>query len=251
LDPLHPDAVPGAVEGMMQQALQLSIVTPTRNEAKNVVALVRSLEAALPDVRKEIIFVDDSDDETPAMVQRVRLQAQCEVILLHRPPGQRSDGLGGAVVMGLRAARAPYVCVMDADLQHPPALVARLLQEALETKADMVVASRYRDEGKAQGLNLLRVAVSKSFDTLARLAFPSKLEDVSDPMSGFFLVRKAALTLDALRPRGFKILLEILVRSKKLRIAEVPFVFGMRQAGESKAGLREALKYVRLIAHLS
>ena len=102
----------------------LSIVVPTRNEAANVVELSCSLAEALGEIAYEIIFVDDSDDDTPKVVQELQATADYEVRLLHRAPGERIDGLGGAVVMGLRAARAPWICVMDGDLQHPPALVS-------------------------------------------------------------------------------------------------------------------------------
>ena len=112
-------------------------------------------------------------------------------------------------------------------------------------------ASRYRDEGAAKGLTLTRKGISQASDTVARLIFPRQLQDVSDPMSGFFLVRKQALDLDTLQPRGFKILLEILVRTEGLRTAEVPFHFGDRYAGESKAGFREGLRYLSTLFHLS
>lgn len=231
-------------------SLDLTIVVPTRNEAENVQLLVEHLNQAMPAVHKEIIFIDDSEDDTVATIQALQTHDLCDVRLLHRPVGARTGGLGGAVVLGLRHAQSPWVCVMDADLQHPPELVPRLLAQAQQSEADVVVASRYRDDGEAEGLNLVRKGVSQASDTVARLAFPQQLENVSDPMSGFFLLRTGAIDVENLHPRGFKILLEILVRTPGLRTTEVPFHFGERHAGESKASLREGLRYLSNIFYL-
>jgi putative flippase GtrA len=226
------------------------VVVPTRNEAGNIAALVARLQAAVTDIPLEIVFVDDSDDNTVAVIEQVSTEATCDITLLHRPPGERSDGLGGAVVAGLRRARAPWVCVMDADLQHPPEMVPQLCARAAETGATLVVASRYNMMGSTGQFGRVRSAISHSFTTAARVMFPNRLRGVSDPMSGFFLVRKANLPLDQLRPRGFKILLEILVRTPNLHLDEVGFAFGERYAGESKASLREGLRYLSHLAQL-
>jgi len=225
----------------------LSIVVPTRNEAGNIAALVDRLEQALPDTSLEILFVDDSDDETVATIEAVREQARSDIKLIHRPAGQRAGGLGGAVVAGLRMAAASWVCVMDADLQHPPELVPQMLAKAEQSASDLVVASRYRADGTARGLNRGRSLISRSSTAAAQILFPQRLRDVTDPMSGFFVVRKEALAIEQLQPRGFKILLEIIVRTPGLRITEVGFEFGTRYAGESKASLREGMRY---LAHL-
>jgi len=226
----------------------VSIVVPTRNEVENVEPLLARLLPQLPP-ESEVVFVDDSDDATP---ERVRALAAREkrIRLIHRPPGARDGGLGGAVLAGLRAARCEWVCVMDADLQHPPELVPRLLGAAQLYQADLVIASRYREDGQARGLHLLRLAISRASTTLARLAFPLRLRTVTDPLSGFFLVRRDRLQLDILRPRGFKVLLEILVRHPQLRVAEVSYVFGHRHAGQSKATIREGFRYLGHLATL-
>jgi glycosyltransferase involved in cell wall biosynthesis len=132
----HPDAIYSTAP-YEPAPYTLSIVVPTRNEASNVAGLVRRLEQALPERRIEIIFVDDSDDETVMAIQAIRTGSRCEIRLIHRPPEQRVDGLGGAVILGLRAARAPWVCVMDADLQHPPELVPHLFQRAETGQRDI------------------------------------------------------------------------------------------------------------------
>jgi dolichol-phosphate mannosyltransferase len=221
----------------------ITIVIPTRNEADNVAPLVGALELVRPDLAMEVIFVDDSSDDTPEAVETAAARSSRDIRLIHREPGSRAGGLGTAVIAGIAAARAPWVCVMDGDLQHPPAKIAELLERAEQGDVDLVAASRFREESAAAGLGRIRTLVSHSLIASARLMFPLRLRGVSDPLTGFFLVRRDALELDDLRPRGFKILLEILIRTKKLRATEIPFDFGDRHAGESKASVREAGNY--------
>jgi dolichol-phosphate mannosyltransferase len=232
-------------------APDLSIIVPTRNEAGNVAALAARLETLFDDKTVEVIFADDSDDETPNAVIKAAATSRNRIRLLHRPREERGDGLGGAVLAGLRIARAPWVCVMDGDLQHPPEVIPSMLERAVEDDADLVAASRYSPHGEAENaLSPLRKVVSKTTGGLARVLFPGRLRKISDPMSGFFLVRREAVALDRLRPRGFKILLEIVVRSKDLRIAETKFDFGERFAGESKATVGEGLTFLMQLARL-
>ena len=226
----------------------LTVVVPTRNEASNVTALLERLGEALAGERAEVLFVDDSDDGTPDLVRAHRGRA-LSVGLLHRRPGRRVGGLGGAVAAGLRAATGEYVRVMDADLQHPPALVPRLLAHARASGADVVVASRYVDEGDVGQFGALRRAVSRASTTFARALFPRRLKSVTDPMSGFFLVRRRHVDPAVLRPDGFKILLEILLRQPG-DTSEVPFSFSDRLSGESKACWREGLRYLRHLLRL-
>jgi hypothetical protein len=139
---------------------------------------------------------------------------------------------------------------MDADLQHPPELLGALLEEARRSNADVVVASRYCPGGDVGDFSALRTTLSRSSALLARALFPRRLRRVSDPLSGFFLIRRGAVDLTCLRPRGFKILLEILVRGGPLTTGEVPFRFGERYAGESKASLREGIRYLHRLIEL-
>ena len=230
--------------------LELTIVAPTRNEAEVIGAFIESLDGELGGIRAELIVVDDSDDETPGIVAEHARTAGLEIALIHRPAGERDGGLGGAVVAGIAAARAPWVCVMDADLQHPPSAIADLRCEAERSRSDLVVASRFRGGGEVAGLSPLRALISWFLVTLARVAFPSRLRGVSDPLTGFFLVRRSSLDLAALRPNGFKILLEILVRTPQLAVSEIAFRFGVRPAGESKASLHEVARYLSLVWRL-
>jgi dolichol-phosphate mannosyltransferase len=234
-------------DGVGPQKPLLSVVLPTKEEAGNVELVAARLGTVLPDVPLEVIFVDDSDDDTPAAIRRI--ESARSVRLLHRSPAERTGGLGGAVVAGIRAARGDWVCVMDADLQHPPEVLEDMLARARETASDLVVASRFCPGGKVGPLRRVRKALSRLSSRAALTLFPS-LRHVTDPMSGFFLVRRDALDPDALQPQGFKILLEILVRTPGLRVSEVPFEFGKRHAGQTKASLREGLLYLSQLWHL-
>jgi glycosyltransferase involved in cell wall biosynthesis len=185
---------PGARTARLRRP-ELTIVAPTRNEQDVVGAFIDSLDAELTGVRAELIIVDDSDDDTPAVVAERGAAAGLEVAIIHRPPGERDGGLGGAVVAGIAAARPP--CVMDADLQHPPAEIAALRTQAAKEKSDLVIASRFLGGGSIEGLSTVRTLISRALVGLARVAFPFRLRSVSDPLTGFFLVRRSALDLAA------------------------------------------------------
>jgi len=231
-------------------AVRLSILVPTRNEADNVAPLLARIDGCIERTGCEVIFVDDSDDATAQRIASAAERAAVEVVLIAREPGARVGGLGGAVVEGARAARGEWLCVMDGDLQHPPELIPVLLARAGEAGADLVLASRLAPGGSVAIMGGVRAALSRTLAWATARLFPERCAGVSDPMSGFFVVRRDALPLDRLRPDGFKILLEILVTSPDLRVAEVPFRFDARHAGRSKAGLREAVRLARTLARL-
>ena len=128
---------------------------------------------------------------------------------------------------------------MDADLQHPPEMMLRLYQHAQNTGADVVVGSRAADFKGPKGLSLGRTLTSQALTILARTVFPRILKNSSDPLTGLFLVRRTAVSLNQLRPDGFKILLEILVRCPNLHVSELFFDFAERHSGESKADFQE------------
>jgi dolichol-phosphate mannosyltransferase len=119
----------------------LSVIVPTRNEAGNIEKLVTGLEQALPNTALEVIFVDDSTDDTPQVIQKVSERFPFDITVIARPP-ERRNGLGMAVVEGMRAARSEWVCVMDGDLQHPPKVIPQLLDQARSGGSDLVMGSR-------------------------------------------------------------------------------------------------------------
>ncbi|MHB8683415.1 MAG: glycosyltransferase [Dehalococcoidia bacterium] len=233
----------------MPDTLDLSVVIPTCNERQNVAPLLARIEQALAGVAAEVIVVDDSDDGTPDAIARHAGALPLRVI--HREAPQRQGGLATAVLRGLGAARGAYVCVMDGDLQHPPETIPALLERAHATDADIVIASRNVAGGSNGGLaGPWRRFVSFVFGLLARVLFYEKLRKVKDPLSGFFLIRRSAVEGIPMRPMGYKISLEILVRSSASRVEEVPYSFTEREDGESKATLGTGLTFVRHAALL-
>lgn len=224
---------------------RLSVVIPTRNEAGNVAVLQERLAEALAGIDHEIIIVDDSNDDVsrPALAAAAAADPRWRVI---ERSGREQTGLGSAVVEGLRAARGDAVCVMDGDLQHPPELIPRLLEQ-VEQGADMAVASRYMAGGSRAGLGgFSRVVVSRAATALARVLF-REARKTSDPLTGFFCCRRSAMAGLEFRPLGFKVLLEVLVCGHDLKVVDVPLTFLSRHAGESKATTRQGLLYLRHI----
>ncbi len=228
--------------------MQLTIIVPTFNEAPNVAELVRRVGASLRGIDAELLFVDDSTDGTPEAVEAAAADASLPVRLIHRPVA--TGGLGGAVLEGIRDAGADLCIVMDGDLQHPPEMLPELFARISRGDVDIVVASRYAGGGAATGLaDRARVAVSATSTALTKAMFPLRLKDVSDPMTGFFALDRRGVEIDDLRPRGFKILLEILAR-KNLRTVEVPFTFARRYAGDSKASVRQGIHFLTQLTAL-
>ena len=200
----------------------LSIILPTRNEAKNVEPMLERINNAIQEMTGnppiEVIFVDDSADDTPKLIRTFMGRYPFEIRLIARPPNQRTGGLGGAVVEGFHAARGYWMCVMDADLQHPPEMVPKLLRHAQDTECDLVIGSRFVDGASTPGLNPMRTAISETLILSARVLFIDRLRNVKDPLTGFFLIQRNKLDLSQLHPNGFKILLEIIVQFPALKL---------------------------------
>lgn len=230
-------------------AVELTVIVPTRNEAGNVGPLLDRLGRALEGRAFEVLFVDDSTDATPQVIAATATARPFGVRLIARPPTRR-NGLSGAVVEGMAAAHGRWLCVIDADLQHPPELIPRLLAQAQRTAADIVVASRQADLLGPVGLSRGRAFTSQALTILARMVFPRVLKNVSDPLTGFFLARRAAIDTTVLQPEGFKILLELLVRHPDLRVTELHFDFAPRHEGQSKADLNEGMRFFRHLSRL-
>ncbi len=231
----------------------VSIIIPTRNESENIFPLLRRLAAALAaEIAAypiEVLFVDDSTDNTPQLIEQAVGSFPFTIRVIARPPAKR-NGLSGAVMNGFEAANGTWLCVMDADLQHPPEVIPILLARALEAQADIVVGSRKCNFFGPLGLSRKRAMTSQLLTLLARSWFPRLLRNVSDPLTGLFLVRRAAVDTAVLRPNGFKILLEILIRCPGLRVSEILFDFASRHEGESKADFQEGLNFFRHLLRL-
>ncbi|MEV6760568.1 glycosyltransferase family 2 protein [Streptomyces sp. NPDC051105] len=228
----------------------VTIVVPTFNESANIRQLLRQITESVPArLPCEVVFVDDSTDDTPEVIRQAAQDCPFPVAVLHRE--EPVGGLGGAVVEGLKAATSEWIVVMDGDCQHPPSLVPELVATGERSNAGLVVASRYIKGGSRAGLaGSYRIAVSRGATWLTKSLFPRRLHGISDPMSGFFAIRRSVVTADVLKPLGYKILLEMAVRSRPREVAEVPFVFQDRFAGESKSTAQEGLRFLRHLAGL-
>jgi dolichol-phosphate mannosyltransferase len=222
----------------------LSIIVPTFNERDNVRELISRLDQCLAGLDWEIVFVDDdSRDGTVDVVRRLSRIDQ-RVRLLHRI-GRR--GLASAVVEGIQATTSPVIAVLDCDLQHDETLLPRMLERLLAANCDVVVASRYMQSGGVGDWNEGRQFVSRVATSLAGLLLRAEL---TDPMSGFFMIRRSAFdqAVRHLSNQGYKILLDILLSAPGgLRVEEVPYTFRSRTHGESKLDTVAILDYLALL----
>jgi dolichol-phosphate mannosyltransferase len=225
-------------------APELSIIIPTFNERDNVPRLVDMLKTALPEVAWELIIVDDNSPDGTSEVAK-RIAATDARIRCIRRVGRR--GLAGACLEGILASQAQFVAVMDGDLQHDEMLLLPMLRLLRRDAANMVVGTRYGDGGSAQGLSSHRALGSRLATKLAHHLFRLEL---SDPMSGFFMLRRELIEQIApkLSTQGFKIMLDIVVTAgDRLKITELPYTFRQRVYGESKLDAGVALEYVGLL----
>jgi dolichol-phosphate mannosyltransferase len=245
-----PLARSGKAANLCEETLRppaLALVIPTLREARNIQPLLSRVRAALDpcDFAYEVIVVDDdSRDGIDAIVADLA-QEDPRIRLIVRTSER---GLSGAVLRGWAETDADLLAVMDADLQHPPELLPKLWAE-LERGTDLVVGSRYACGGCMRGWKVVRQLISR---IAIWMTLPVQRTGIRahDPMSGFFMVRRSCIERIELQKSGFKILLEILARAEIRSVTEVPFAFGRRHAGASKANLRVAIDYVALLVRL-
>ena len=230
---------------------KLALVVPTRNEAGHVEAFVERVEAALRpfpiDWHAEVI--DDSDDDTPAILRGLASRgAPLEVT--HRDEADRRGVLGGAIRIGLGRARGEIVCVIDADLQHPPEILPELLAPLILGRADICVGTRYRRGGSAAGLeSRWRRLAARGSGAAARWLLPAT-RLTSDPGSGLFAMRREVLDSVALRPQGSRVLAEILVRGRWRTVCDVPYRFALTGDGAARLGAADAFAAARELISL-
>lgn len=222
----------------------ISVIVPTYNERDNLPLLVRGISTALSNENYEILFVDDnSQDGTAELASSLANEYPVRVLVR-----RNERGLASAVVYGFRYASGSVLAVLDADLQHPPEVLGDMLQ-AMQAGADLVIASRYVSDGSCEGWGLSRRVISKGAILLAHLLLP-QTRQISDPISGFFLLKKSAISNADLRPTGYKILLEVLLMGKFQNVVEVPYCFRVREKGESKLGARQQIDYLKHLLSL-
>ena len=238
-----PESRPREAVPVHAGAPQLSIVIPTFKERDNVAELIRRLNIALAGIHWEAIFVDDnSPDGTSERAKELALD-DARIRCLRRV-GRR--GLAGACIEGMLSSSAPIVAVMDADLQHDERVLPQMFRTLTGERVDLVAATRYVEGGSAEAFGEGRGFISRFATKLSRRVLGTSL---SDPMSGFFMMRRDRFDEIAgrLSPAGFKILLDIVTAADNLKIAEQPYVFGERHAGESKFSVQVGLEFVGLL----
>lgn len=223
---------------------KVSIVVPTFNESENVGNLVNQIDYALRGIDYEVIFVDDSNDDTPDEICRV-MKENPNVRMEHR---ENEKGLATAVLKGFSLASGDYVAVMDADLQHPPKIL-RPMFAVLETGADFCVPSRFIPGGSDGGLGPYRKLVSGVARYIGKVLLPC-LKKISDPTSGLFMIKKSVIEGADLQPIGWKILVEVLAMGTYSNVVEIPYKFQARPAGESKLSSKVTIEYLKQIAGL-
>lgn len=227
--------------------LTLALIIPSLREAESLRWLLPRVRVALmrSGIPWEVLVVDDDSGDGTAAIVRAVSARDSRIRLLVRK-GER--GLSGAILRGWQETSASVLAVMDADLQHPPELLPQLA-ERIVAGYDLAIASRYAPGGSCADWHPLRRLLS-SAAILAAMPLLRPWLRVCDPMSGFFLVRRAVVENGLYQPEGFKLLLEILATGRIRSVAEVPFHFGRRHAGLSKATVRVGWDYLRLLGRL-
>jgi dolichol-phosphate mannosyltransferase len=248
------------------KAVNLSIIIPTYNESANIVNLIDQMERYIPrDVRSEILIVDDnSPDGTGAMIEKyvaskgryldkkqisakneVKSPKRIEIRAIHR---REKNGLIPAILEGVRQSTGRNIMIMDADLSHPPDVIPRIIAELNTNPGSIIVASRYVDGGRVVGWPFKRRLLSTGASKLARHGLD--VRDVKDPMSGFFALPRELIEDISIDTKGYKILLEILVKNKGVPVKEIPYTFTDRMSGKSKMDKNVILNYAAAVWQL-
>lgn len=228
--------------------IQISLVIPTYDEAANIEQLLRSLHTVLSATGTgfELIVVDDNSPDGTSLIAG-EIAAELAGIRVLRRTG--ATGLATAVICGWAHAQGEILGVIDGDGQHPPEVITDLLA-AMDDQTDVAVASRHLGEGGVSNWSAARRLLSRGAQALGLLLLPGTVGQVTDPMSGYFVVRRDVVTHTHLDPVGYKILLEVLARGEVRRVAERPYVFLERQRGQSKVGIGHYVGYFRHLMRL-
>ena len=238
-----------------KRLVDLSIIIPTYNESENIINLLESIKGKIPPfLNTEIIVVDDnSPDKTADLAEcysqslyKGNAQTPFYLLVIRR---DRKKGLVSAIMEGIKFSKGQYILVMDADLSHSPELIPRMVHELVNPDIDIVVASRYARGGSITGWPFKRRLISKGAVKIAKYSLRLS-KRLTDPMSGFFAIKRHVLENIKIESAGYKILLEILVKSNDARVKEIPYTFANRKAGKSKLDSDVILDYIRAIYHL-
>ncbi|MEL6602254.1 MAG: glycosyltransferase [Cyanobacteria bacterium J06614_10] len=229
--------------------ITLSLIIPTYKESGNVAKIVAQLTDLLDNFipeKYELILVDDDSPDLTWQVAQEITDKYPQLYVMRR---QQERGLSSAVIRGWQAARGSILGVIDADLQHPPEILIKLLSATMDG-ADLAVASRHVEGGGVSDWSIVRRLLSRGAQVLGLLVCPAVVGRVSDPMSGYFMVRRQAIVHRRMSPIGYKILLEVIGRGQIRDIAEVGYVFQERESGESKVTWKQYVEYLGHLARL-
>jgi len=232
---------------LKQNEVQVSIIIPTYNESENIIQVLKTIGDHLPkDIATEAIVVDDnSPDGTGKVVEDYINDTQTKVgytvDVIHR---KTKSGLSTAILDGIQHSSGETVVVMDSDFSHPPKIIPRLIEEIKISKYDIVIASRYTQGGKVSGWSAKRKLISKTAKGIAKVGLGI---NESDPMSGFFAFRRKILEGIKFDAIGYKMLLEILVKTKGAKVKEIPYTFTDRARGSSKLDSSTMFDYVKSV----
>lgn len=230
-------------------SVTFSLIIPTYNESGNVTKIVMQLAGLLDGFMPneyELILVDD---DSPDLTWKVAHELSSIYPQLRVVRRQAERGLSSAVIRGWQVARGEILGVIDADLQHPPEVLLEMLRVTLEG-ADLAVASRHVEGGGVSDWSIVRRFLSRGAQVLGLIVCPAVVGRVSDPMSGYFMLRRSAIAGSQMNPMGYKILLEAIGRGSIGNIVEVGYVFQARQSGESKVTWKQYAEYLGHLARL-
>lgn len=237
-------------EMVTKYSKSLSVIVPTYNESKNIVGILDSLRKHLPiGTDTEIIVVDDnSPDGTGNIVEEYARNSKNEnnqsVQVIHR---KAERGLSSAILAGINYAKGESVVVMDSDFSHPPQTIPKMIEELQKSECDIVVASRYVNGGSVKGWPFKRKIISKGATKIAQHGLGIKIKD---PMSGFFVFKRNIINNIKFDAIGYKILLEILVKARGVKVKEIPYEFINRKEGSSKLDTAVTIDYVKSLWRL-
>jgi dolichol-phosphate mannosyltransferase len=230
--------------GSSQKPLKFSLVIPTFNEGKNISEIVRTisnfLDRIMPGEYELIVVDDDSPDLTWELACKL-MPSYPQLRVMRR---ETERGLSTAIIRGWQAARGEILGVIDADLQHPPEILLQLWEE-MNKGAELAVASRNVEGGGVSEWSLVRRFLSRGAQILGLVILPEVISRLSDPMSGYFMVRRSAIANKPLSPVGYKILIEVAARGQIRWIAETGYIFRERVAGASKVTWKQYVEYIQ------
>ena len=230
---------------MIMKDIELSIVIPTYNERENIVPLIERIEKCLKDIPIEILVVDDNSPDGTADLAEELGKKYGNIRVLRR--GEKL-GLGSAVSQGINQSRGKVIAIMDADLQHPPELLPKML-EKIKEGYDVVIASRYVKGGGTVGWSVWRKIISRGAVLLTRVLLPF-LSSIEDAVSGYFMFKRVILGKTNVTASSYKVMLEILSISRYRSIIEIPYIFTARSRGNSKLSLKEIVSYPFVLLNL-